>query len=321
MKEWLFTATSQTTKQGLYLWGGVGSGKTMLMDLFYHHCPIINKQRHHFNSFMLSIHQELHQLRIEKQLYPLETLCQRWSHQLQLICLDEFQVLDVADAMILRSLLEGFLKKQVYLVITSNRPPRDLYRQGIQRDSFIPCIELLENRLEVIQLGVGLDYRQDRIGTDDGVFFHPINTSTSGQIEAMLTRLRGDQVETSCSITAMGRTINIQRCIPGQLAYFTFAELCQVPRSAADYSAIASSFPQVIITAVPMIKEVDIARRFITLIDILYDQHIKLILQLALPHYQIFDRLELCKVEEVVFAVDRTISRLHEMSFPLWWAV
>jgi len=292
------------------------------MDLFYSYCPISTKNRVHYNSFMLSVHSQLHLLK--KTDDPVDNLCRRIAQEHKVICLDEFQVVDIADAMILRKLLGGLLGRDVRMVLTSNRPPSDLYLNGIQRTSFLPCIRLIEERMEVVHLASESDYRKSRGLADLQVFLWPINKESESAIGKMIERLKGEEQLKRSSISTFGREIIITRC-NSRMAVFTFDELCKNPMSAADYTAIASTFSIMVIEMVPIMKvsvDKNEMRRFITLIDILYDQRIKLAMQMDASSSELFDfdvGIDRGAHEEV-FALDRTISRLTEMSSPAWWA-
>lgn len=199
-RPWDFTHKESKKEQGLYVYGGVGCGKTMLMDLFYTFCPFPSKHRIHYNAFMLSVHKRLHELKQQKITFPMTTFCQEYSKKNKLLCLDELQVVDVADAMLLRGLLEGLFANNVHLVITSNRPPKDLYLNGIQRQSFLPCIGLIEERLNIVGLESEIDYRQSIDKQDDDgldkrntseadIFMWPITKNTDEKLESMFNSL------------------------------------------------------------------------------------------------------------------------------------
>ncbi|PJF17039.1 hypothetical protein PSACC_03149 [Paramicrosporidium saccamoebae] len=268
-----FFQKHQEQLMGMYLYGGVGSGKTMLMDLFFSHCNVPLKRRTHYNSFMLN-------LKSEKD--PVRTVANHLAAETKLLCLDEFQVVDVADAMLWRNLLRGLMDRGMYLLLTSNRPPKELYLNGIQRAAFVPCIELLEKRLDVVNLTGQQDYRRRRKG--NSLFYAPINDETSEGINELLASLLGPR-----TIYTHGRPIHVAAC-RGDVAKFTFEELCSRPMSAADYLCIADAFPVIIITDVPKltISHRDEARRFITMIDVFYDHKIKLILQSEVPIDELF---------------------------------
>lgn len=315
----------------------------MLMDLFQTFCPHGGpKERVHYNSFMLSIHSRLHALKgvalnppylLGRD--PINMICDDLVATYRVLCLDEFQVVDIADAMILRGLLEGLLKRGMHMVITSNRHPQDLYKNGIQRASFIPCIELLKQRLEVANLSSEVDYRRVERGdihmtkeTDTSLpeiklFQWPINEETERNLERIFTRLAEGTAPGVRSIsTSFGRLVQVLRATD-RVAWFTFDELCLQPMSAADYTTLAEALPIWIISGVTRMDvdvDRDSLRRFITLVDVLYDRRVKVLMQLAGPPESLIERDGQFVTEEA-FACDRTISRLQEMQRPSWWAL
>lgn len=315
----------------------------MLMDLFQTFCPHGGpKGRIHYNSFMLSIHSRLHALKaiapnqshlLERD--PVDIICDDLMATYRVLCLDEFQVVDIADAMILRGLLEGLLKRGMRIVITSNRHPQDLYKNGIQRVSFISCIELLEQRLEIANLSSEVDYRQVERGdarmeggantgiSEIKLFQWPINEETEMNFERIFTRLAEGMPPGTRSIdTSFGRSVQVLRATD-RIAWFTFGELCLQPMSAADYTTLAEALPIWVISGVPRLDanvDRDSLRRFITLVDILYDRRVKVLMQLARPPELLIKR-DGESVTEEAFACDRTISRLQEMQRPSWWAL
>ena len=221
-------------------------------------------------------------------------LCARLAGEVRVLCLDEFQVVDVADAMLLRSLLTQLLERDVYFVLTSNREPQGLYLNGIQRASFLPCIELLERRLEVVPLIGGRDYRQPTgdVGSipEIHIFEHPINAETRGWVEQVFSRLAKGLPVAERTLRTHGRNVAVARCAGDVVALFTFAELCGSATSAADYLVLAGAFSTIIVTEIPILgpEQRDEARRFITLVDILYDNRNRLVLQMAAPLERLF---------------------------------
>lgn len=299
-----------TERQGIYLYGGVGSGKTMLMDLFYKTCPVQAKSRVHYNSFMLDVHSRtsfcvvgafeidrlaaigLHALKQRSGTEPVRQYVTQFAEEVRLLCLDEFQVTDVADAMLLRNLLTCMLDAGLFFLITSNRHPRELYLNGLQRSSFVPCIDLLEGRLEVVNLSAERDYRtlHETSADDVALAVSPIDGQTSKFMEQCLISLcRGGEPGPRVLYT-LGRPIHVTNGCGNVVAKFSFDELCSRPLSAADYICIASSFRTVLLTDVPILTFSlrDEARRFITLIDIFYDHRTQLILQSEAPPGALF---------------------------------
>lgn len=241
-------------------------------------------------------------------------LCAQLAGEVRVLCLDEFQVVDVADAMLLRSLLTQLLDRDVHFVLTSNRQPQELYLNGIQRSSFLPCIDLLERRLEVVPLIGEQDYRQQTSAEsipEIHIFEHPINAETLGWVEQVFSRLAKGLPITKRTLRTHGRNVAVARCVGDVVASFTFAELCGSATSAADYLTLARAFSTLVITEVPVLgpEQRDEARRFITLVDILYDNRNRLVLQMAAPLERLFqleghpstmpDRRDNCKDGEV----------------------
>ncbi|KAL2176892.1 AFG1-like ATPase-domain-containing protein [Thermothelomyces heterothallicus CBS 202.75] len=280
--------------RGLYLYGDVGCGKTMLMDLFYDTLPqnVRSKTRIHFHNFMQGVHQRLHKMKLQ---YGTDVDCVPFvaaeiAEQGNVLCFDEFQCTDVADAMILRRLLESLMSHGVVLVTTSNRHPDELYKNGIQRESFIPAIQLLKNRLHVINLNSNTDYRKIP-RPPSGVYHTPLDAHAASHAEKWF-RFLGDphspdpHPETQ---RVWGRDIVVPR-VSGRCAWFTFDELIGRPTSAADYLELMRSYDAFIVTDVPgmTFRQRDLARRFITFVDAVYESHAKLVLTTAVPLQELF---------------------------------
>ncbi|KAI0863202.1 AFG1-like ATPase [Xylaria cubensis] len=260
--------------RGLYLYGDVGSGKTMLMDLFYDTLPsaVKSKTRIHFHNFMQDVHKRLHRMKMEhgNDIDAVPFVAADIAEQANVLCFDEFQCTDVADAMILRRLLESLMSHGVVLVTTSNRHPDELYKNGIQRESFIPAINLLKARLHVINLDSPTDYRKIP-RPPSGVYHTPLDSHAASHIEKWL-RFLGDSR------------------VSGRCAWFTFQELIGRATGAADYLELVRSYDAFIVSDVPGMtyRERDLARRFITFIDAVYESHSKLVLTTAVPLTQLF---------------------------------
>ena len=291
-----------TVSSSVYLWGGVGRGKSMLMDLFFDALPMGKKKRVHFLEFMQTIHEALRVLREENDGDPIMLLAQRIAQETELLCLDEFQVHDIADASILRRLFTALLDQGLIFVATSNRAPDDLYRGGLHRERFLPFIELLKNKAQIVFLGSGMDYRREAmIGTER---YHINNPSALNEAFKKLTCGRSGP----CSIEVHGREIAVLQQAMG-VARFHFDDLCVRPLGGADYLALARTFHTILLDGIPVLTESkrNEAKRFVHLIDALYDNKVLLIANAAAHP----DRLYIKGDGEFEFA--RAASRLNEM--------
>ncbi|KAI0353065.1 AFG1-like ATPase [Trametes cingulata] len=289
-------APPENVPKGLYLYGDVGTGKTMLMDLFYNTLPphIKRKRRVHFHAFMIDVHKRVHAMKAKlgsRGGDPIEPVARDLAEDAYVLCFDEFQVTDIADAMILRQLFEKLLNFGVVSVITSNRHPDDLYKNGIQRQSFVPCIELLKERFEVTDLDSGTDYR--RIPrTLSHVYYDPLTPENKAELDKIFkafTRDPDDPVERNRKLHVWGREIIVPEST-STVAKFGFLDLCGKPMSAADYIEITKQFGTIFVTDVPKmgLGQKDMARRFITFIDACYESKTKLFVSSEVPIYQIF---------------------------------
>ena len=291
---------------GLYLWGGVGRGKTYLMDLFFHALPGKRKLRMHFHRFMLHVHQRLQQA--AGQADPLQQVAAHIAAEVDVICFDEFFVADIGDAMILANLLEALFAAGVMLVATSNIPPDRLYERGLQRQKFLPAIGLLKTNTEVLHLSGELDYRLrslDRVP----VFLTPHDATSQKQLEQLFAELtRGLHVEADKVLEVEGRRIP-SVCWAEGVVWFDFGALCRGARGAADYIELARQFHTVFVVDVPVMGEArdDEARRFLTLVDEFYDRGVKLVVSAAAVPTALYTGRELR------FPYQRTASRLLEM--------
>lgn len=290
--------------RGIYLWGSVGRGKTWLMDLFFQSLPFEEKRRRHFHRFMHDVHAQLKKLSERES--PLEIVAETIASDTRVLCFDELFVTDIADAMILGTLFDALFRREVTLVATSNAPPRDLYKDGLQRARFLPAIELLERHTEIVTLDGPTDYRLRQL-TQAGTYLSSEAADTPQRLEALFNELSDRAVPTS-SIEIEGRPIPVVRA--GDTAvWFDFAAICEGPRSQDDYIEIARNYQSVIISNVPVMDDTrnDPARRFIALVDELYDRGVNLVLSAAASP------LELYRGERLRFEFQRTASRLTEM--------
>jgi cell division protein ZapE len=291
--------------RGLYLWGGVGRGKTHLMDWFVDSLPPAGKRRVHFHHFMHGIHAAMAGL--PKQPDPLEVLAEREAAQTRVLCLDEFVVSDITDAMILYGLLRGLFSRGLTLVTTSNTPPHSLYRNGIQRQRFVPAIELLEQHTRVFELDGGTDYRLRTLAAA-GVFFVTGEGRGDADLAACFRRLAGGPAVGERAYNVNGRDIPV-RGLVGDVVWFDFDALCAGPRATADYIEIAREFHTVLLSGVPVLtpRHDAAARRLLHLVDELYDRRVKLVLCAAAPVQELYPG----GLHD--FAHARLLSRLVEM--------
>ncbi len=304
------TQHKNKTIQGLYFWGGVGRGKTWLVNLFFDALPIKEKYRVHFHHFMLEIHEELSILSSSKhknRKNPLQHIAKQLAKKYKVLCIDEFIVTNITDAMILSELLHALFKQQVCLVATSNRVPDDLYLNGLQRERFLPAIELIKTHTEVFHLDGGVDHRTSLL-EQNAVYYSPITENTNQQLSTRAQELAITPVVENKVLKVLGRDIQTTLCSE-EMVYFDFKSICSTPRAAQDYIELARQFNTIFISNIPVLDEFsdDKARRFIYLIDELYDRNVKLIASAAA------DPKKLYQGNMLKFAFHRTSSRLIEM--------
>lgn len=305
----LFGAKSKALEpvKGLYFWGGVGRGKTYLMDNFYESLPFEEKMRAHFHRFMRRVHQDLKALSGEKN--PLEKVADTIASETRVICFDEFFVSDITDAMILGTLFEHLFKRGVTLVATSNIVPDGLYKDGLQRQRFLPAIELIKKHCEVVNVDGGVDYRLRALEQAE-IYHSPLDAEAEQALDSAFRSLvpAAEEVQADVSIQVEGRSIP-SRLVGEDVVWFDFQALCNGPRSQNDYIEIAREFHAVLVSNVPVMTAAmeDQARRFINLVDEFYDRGVKLIVSAEADLEFIYTGSRL------VFEFERTRSRLLEM--------
>ena len=294
-----------TRIDGLYLWGSVGRGKTWLMDAFHEALPFTRKRRTHFHRFMLEVHARRRQHADEQD--PIARVAEDIAAETRVLCFDEFFVSDIADAMILGRLTEVLFDKGVTLVATSNVRPADLYRDGLQRERFLPAIERIERHCRVLHLDSPTDYRL-RALTHAEIYHHPSDAAAEANLRAWFDELAPEGSHEGGTLTVEGRAIAARRLADG-VAWFDFAALCATPRAAADYIELARTHHTVLLSRVPQMTtaDEDAARRFITLVDEFYDRGVKLILAADVPRERLYAG------HRLTFEFQRTLSRLTEM--------
>lgn len=309
------------TVTGLYMWGGVGRGKSMLMDLFFESAPVQARRRVHFHEFMAEVHDRLDawrklpedaRKRSEWRVKgagddPIAPVAKQIASEASLLCFDEFQVTQIADAMVLARLFEALFELGVTVVATSNRHPDDLYKDGINRPLFLPFIEHLKAHCQILELASERDYRLDRL-IEAPVWYAPLDPESETALDKAWDRLTLGAEPQHCVLTVKGRKLEVQREAAG-VARFTFEELCARPLGSRDYLAIAANFNTVILSGIPTLgpENRNEAARFVALIDALYEARIKLVASAAAEPENLYPE------GDGSFEFERTASRLHEM--------
>ena len=309
----LFNGATKKSNKGIYLHGGVGRGKTFLMDMFYKELPIKNKKRIHFHRFMNSIHEKLNSIKNVEN--PIDIISNEISSEIEVLCLDEFIVNDIADAMILGELLKGLFANNLIIVFTSNTEPKNLYQDGLQREKFLYAITLIEENTEIIHLSSKKDYRLLKFG-NVRTYHYPINEQTDVSMQQYFSSISPDwfnwftrkPVFEGATIKINNRDINV-RFLSSNTVWFKFDIICGNGRSQNDYIEISKIYKNVFISDVPKMNDthIDEARRFINLIDEFYDRHVKVIISAE----SAID--DLCNIKKINKDFERTKSRLQEM--------
>jgi cell division protein ZapE len=314
---WLFASRDkkQTLLKGLYLYGEVGRGKTMLMDLFFDASPVQRKRRVHFHEFMIDVHERVHGFRQKMKVGgyagedPIELTAKELAREAWLLCFDEFHVTDIADAMILGRLFAQLFERGVVVVATSNVPPRELYRDGLNRALFVPFIHMLEAHMDIVQLAARTDFRLEKLA-GMRVWHAPADEAAGAALDHSWRRLAAGGNGAAQELPLKGRTVHVPRAAMG-VARFSFHDLCEQPLAAADYLRIAHEYHTVILDHVPVMTfdNRNAAKRFIILIDTLYDMNVKLIASAEAEPEALYRGDEGFEAQEF----KRTASRLIEM--------
>jgi cell division protein ZapE len=291
--------------RGVWLWGGVGRGKSFLLDCFFESIELRRKTRVHFHEFMRSVHRELEQLKGQSD--PLDAVAASIAKRYRLVCFDEFHVSDIADAMILERLLRALFRHGVSFVMTSNYQPTDLYPDGLHRDRILPAIELLQSQLDILCVDAGIDYRRRESQQLETFLVSPLRGAADARLTQMFDALVHGADE-NASLRVAYRELRARRCAQ-QTVWFDFAELCGGPRSQNDYLDLAARFQNFLVSDVPEMgpSQHSEARRFTWLVDVLYDLRLKLIVSAAVPPERLYPQGRMANE----FA--RTLSRLTEM--------
>jgi cell division protein ZapE len=314
---WLFGSrkNGQSALKGLYIFGEVGRGKTMLMDFFFEASPVVRKRRAHFHEFMLDVHERIYALRQQIKLGehggedPIKLVADQLFEEAWLLCFDEFHVTDIADAMILGRLFAQLFEHGVVVVATSNVAPADLYKDGLNRALFVPFIQMLEQHMDVVRLDARTDFRLEKLAGKP-VWYAPADKAADAALDDAWQRLTGGHLGAPQNLALKGRSIRVPRAFMG-VARFSFHGLCEQPLGAADYLRIAREYHTVILDNIPVMKfdNRNAAKRFIILIDTFYDQNVKLIASAAAEPDLLYQADDGFEVQEF----KRTASRLIEM--------
>ncbi len=312
---WLFGGKPEAVPRGLYIWGGVGRGKSMLMDMFFDRAVVGKKRRVHFHAFMAEVHGEIFAWRQAlkkgwvKGEDPIEPVADEIAKGAWLLCFDEFTVTDIADAMILGRLFKSLFARGVVVVATSNVEPSHLYQEGLNRSLFLPSIALIEEKMAVLKLDSRTDFRLEKMA-GSATFHVPADAAAQKALTGAFRTLTGTDEGRPTSVRVLGRQIDVPQS-RGNVARFSFADLCEAPLGAQDYLAIARRYHTVLIDDIPVLRasQANEAKRFIILIDAFYEAHVKLFASAAAPPPELFVATE----GHEAFEFARTVSRLIEM--------
>jgi cell division protein ZapE len=320
---WLFAARPSEPIRGLYIWGSVGRGKTMLMDMFFETAQVQRKRRVHFHSFMADVHARIHAWRQERKAGgvngedPIAPVAEALAGETWLLCFDEFTVTDIADAMILGRLFAALFEHGVVVVATSNVDPDDLYKDGLNRALFLPFLELLRAHMEVVRLEARTDFRLEKL-RDSSVYHVPADDAAKAALSQAFESLTGRLHGSPATLRVLGHPVAIPE-VAGNVARFSFADLCERPLGATDFLAIARAFHTIVMDNIPVIQasQRNEAKRFINLVDALYDRHVKLIASAAAEPPDLY----VGRGNREAFEFERTASRLIEMRSPEYLAM
>ena len=312
---WLLGQRAEPLPDGLYLHGGVGRGKTMLMDLFFDSLTVAARRRTHFHAYMAEVHERIHAWRERLKRGevqgddPIRPVAAALAKEARVLCFDEFAVTDIADAMILGRLFTAMFAEGIVVVATSNVPPSGLYRDGLNRALFLPFIALLEERMNVVELRARTDFRLEKIG-DTPAYFTPADEAATAALDDLFRRMTGGAPPKAATLTVLGHPLEVPAQAMG-VARMSFSDLCGRPLGPSDYIALARAYHTVVIDGIPVLKpeQRNEARRFITLVDILYERHVKLFASAEAGPDDLFH----AETGAEAFEFARTASRLHEM--------